>query len=456
MDNGGKLERLIHAYLEGGLDESGAARLSEIVKSDPGAARRLARMSFDHAQFGDIFAARLQAVPAGAPASAKVRTSRRLLAVAAAAAAVIIVAVTLLLLSGGEKVTPVKNDNQAVKPVEDKKDNVEVASGDGKQESDTPDGEGTLAGNQPEQEKPEEELPDVLACIGTASGDVKVKRVDGDDWETADVLFCLLPGDSIMTGPEGTARIDFENGDSAYVNGGAQMTVSEEEEEVVLGLEKGEVYLEKESGQKALAVETGFGRARSRGGRFHMKMVSRRRYMLHVLDGEVECQERGTGARRKYGPHVQACMQQGEGFEKGEKFDSEDDFGWAHRMRRGHGAPGPGRGPGPKGPGGPPMHPGRGPGHPEGPQGPGNMPREKLLRMFDTDGDGKLSEEERKAMQEAMKARRGEGAGEGERRPPRAKPERPGGRQGPGPGQRKPGPGGGGRGGRNRGAGNGK
>jgi ferric-dicitrate binding protein FerR (iron transport regulator) len=475
MQTSGKLERLVHAYLEGVLDENEAAELNEMVKTSPGAARRLAQMSFDHAQFGDIFATRPQVVPVSAPAATKVWTSRRILAAASAAAAVIVVAVTLLLISGGTEVAPEDTGNQAVKPFEEKKiGDVEVASGDETQEPAAPGEEEALVENQPGPQEPRQapdEQPEVLACLGSASGDVKVRRAGSDQWEEVEVLFCLLPGDSIMTGPEGAARIDFENGDSAYVNAGAQMTVSEEKEEVVLGLEKGEVYLEKESEQKAIAVETGFGRARSRRGRFHMRRLSRRRYMLHVLEGEVECHERGTGSRKKYGPRMQAWMQQGEGFGKGEKFDSEDAFGWARKMRRrraGQG-PGPGRGPGPKGPGGPMRpgrgpgrpggspRPGRGPGHPERPQVPEEMLPERLIQKFDTDGDGKLSEEERRAAREAMKALRDKGKGGNEERPSRTEPERPGGRKGPGQGQRKPGPGGGGRrGGRNRGNGGGR
>lgn len=110
------------------------------------------------------------------------------------------------------------------------------------------------------------------------------------------------------------------------------------------------------------------------------------------------------------------------------------------------------------------MRPGPGPGRPApGLHRPDGLPvpedslPEGIIRKFDRDGNGKLSEEERKALREAMKSRREEGKGKDKERRPRPEQERPGGRQGPGQGPRKPGPAGNGRrGGMNRGAGNGK
>jgi ferric-dicitrate binding protein FerR (iron transport regulator) len=452
-----KIEYMIHQYLEGSISEEDSLRLNELVKKNPNIAGKLAKMSFDHIQMGELFTTRMRAPASPEARSTTAWSSRRILAVACAAAAVIVVAVSALLFLSEPERTPSQRDVKAVQsPGEKAVENEDMASRSGPETSgplpETPAerevvAEGTT---EPEEEKStipsEAENSEAIAWLGESTGEVKVRRAGSDDWQEAEVLFCLLPGDSIATGPEGTARIDFESGDYAYINSDAKMTLSQEEKETVLGLEKGEVYLEKESEKKAFAVDTGFGRASSRRGRFHMRRLSRREYLLHVIEGEVECVERGTNSRRRYGGRMRALMQQGEGFEKGTEFDSEDYFEWAHIMRRRRAVYGSGKGPGPMGPGGP-MRPGPGPGRPApGLHRPDGLPvpedslPEGIIRKFDRDGDGKLSEEERKALREAMKSRREEGKGKDKERRPRPEQERPGGRQGPGQGPRKPGP----------------
>jgi hypothetical protein len=69
--------------------------------------------------------------------------------------------------------------------------------------------------------------------------------------------------------------------------------------------------------------------------------------------------------------------------------------------------------------------------------------RERMLKEFDADKDGKLNDEEREKAREARQGRMGREGGPGEGRPPRGEGRGPEGRRGPGPGGHDgPGPGG--------------
>jgi ferric-dicitrate binding protein FerR (iron transport regulator) len=176
-----------------------------------------------------------------------------------------------------------------------------------------------------------------------SSGVVKVKRAQADAWEETGMLFCLMPGDSVATGPQGEARIDFETGDRVYLGKDAEICLAGENEEIVLNLEKGEVYVEKQSDQKAFAVDTGFGSARAHRAMFYLRRLSRREYLLHVMNGEVECCERNLNSSGRCGPLMRAWLRQGERFGEGRKFDPGNAPQWPMRMRPGRPGPGPGR-----------------------------------------------------------------------------------------------------------------
>jgi ferric-dicitrate binding protein FerR (iron transport regulator) len=421
MHGGEELERLIHRYLEGGLDENEAARLNEMVKSDAEAARRLARMSFDHAQFGDVFTARPRAVPVTRRERSGIWTSHRFLI--AAAAAVVIVAVTLLLLPGSNAPATPGTGSQAVRPARDEKaGDAEVASEnrpqDRRQATNTPDEKKGLAEKpqipperewpklpemekipeRPQRTEPQRETvadvprlpetppqpvepekrtapvepqePPAIASIGEASGSVKIKRAG--QWQEAGVLLSIRPGDLISTGGDGAARVDFESGDRVYMNKDGQITLSESMQEIALTLDRGEVYVEKETCEGVAAIKTGFGKVTSPAGRFSLTMSGADGCLLNVLEGEVECRESSKGHSRKYQAHTQAWFRRGKACEEGRELGSgEEVVGWAQKMR----------------PARPPLPPRLSPEAIE------NAVR-KMMRDFDTDGDGKLSFEE--------------------------------------------------------------
>jgi len=282
---------------------------------------------------------------------------------------------------------------------------------------------------------PEQQEAVVLARIGELSGEIRVKRQDSGEWLEPGILFNILPGDTVKASSPGQARLDMESGDSLYLNSEAQVTVGKDAGEVLFMLESGEIYIEKESVEGAMTVDTGYGRMSSRHGRFHMNRLSKDECLLHVLEGEVECREKNGNYSRKYKDRVRTCFRRGEHCEEGRKFDSEEEFKWAMRMRSRRRPPhrGRGRGPGKRG---------RGPFPGEGRFGPSksgptrffstlvegfdkldangdgrlsadeiNAPDKemckKLIEQLDTDGDGGLSLEECKAVLEKMKERKG-------------------------------------------------
>jgi hypothetical protein len=291
----------------------------------------------------------------------------------------------------------------------------------------------------PEEQAPQK--PVTLAQVGEIKGEVKVVRQGREEWLGPGVLFSILPGDTLATSSPGQVRLDLQDGDYICLNDDAEVTVGKEAGEILFNLGKGEVYVEKGSAEGSVAVDTGFGRIRSRRGRFHLKKLDRSEFLLHVLDGEVECHERTKDYSGKYGKHTRAWFRRGEHLDKGTKFDSEDDFGWAAKMRpRRRGYEGGKRhGPGKRG-------------RPPFPGGPGSMGRffrmlveefdkldadgdgkltmeelkfpsrdgwNRFMEEFDTDGDGGLSPAECEAIQEKMKeykgpGRRGRGGPRGE------------------------------------------
>ncbi len=224
----------------------------------------------------------------------------------------------------------------------------------------------------------------VLASVGHVSGDVKVRHKDGEEWEDTKALLSILPGDTVKTDSAGKARLDLDEGDYVCLNADAEVTVEKDSDEFLFKLGRGEIFVDKASVDGSMAVETGFGRVRSRGGRFNMQKCGEDKYLLHVLDGEVECHERGIDHTETYGSMTLAYFERGKPCDRGTEFGSDEAFAWAASMRPKQRPRGPGRRPGP-GRHGPPRSGGTG----------------KFLRMisekfgeFDKNGDGKLSAEE--------------------------------------------------------------
>ena len=327
---------------------------------------------------------------------------------AAAAAAVVLVIILIYAFTGPDKPEQSSpSENQALKRVERQRGrNIPrktVPAGDAQQDK-------FVEKQKPSEETrekepapaPEREKSIVLAQIGELSGDVKVKRKDTEEWLETGILFNILPGDTVKASSPGQARLDLEGGDSLYLNSDAEVMVGKETDEVLFMLELGEIYIEKESTDGAVAVDTGYGRIRSRKGRFHLKRLNRDECLLHVIEGEVECLEKSGNHSHKYKDRMQARFRRGEHCEEGRKFDSEEGFKWAMRMRSRRRPPhrGKGRGPG--------MH-GRGPFPGDGRFGPGKGSPSRFFRKlvedfdeFDADGDGRLTPEEMKVPDKEM------------------------------------------------------
>jgi hypothetical protein len=275
------------------------------------------------------------------------------------------------------------------------------------------------------------------------TGEVKVRRKGEEEWKDTAVLLNILPGDTVRTDSDGRTRLDMNEGDYVCLNNNAEVTVEEDADEFLFKLGRGEICVEKAAAEGTMAVETGFGRVRSRGGRFHMQKFSEDRYLVHVLDGEVECHDRGADRVEKYGSRTQAWFEKGKPCDRGTQFESDEAFAWADDMSRKRMARGPGRHPGP----------GR-----RGPSRPGSMGRfpwkileefdkldangdgkvsaeeakfpdkeawSKLIEELDTDRDGELSSQECEAMREKMMERKGPGPGRRGRGGPRPEGEGP-------------------------------
>ena len=280
------------------------------------------------------------------------------------------------------------------------------------------------APKQAPESKPAERA--VLASMGKLNGDVKVKHEGEKAWKAPDVLASIVSGDIVMTEAGGLARLDLEADDYVCLNSEAELTVNRESDEFLFKLGKGEIYVEKASLDGSIAVDTGFGRVRSSGGRFSLQKCGEDKYLLNVLDGEVECHERGIDHRERYGERTQAYFERGKPCDRGMPIDTEKAFAWTEPMRPQRKSHGPGRRPGGRGRQGPPRS--------------GGMMFWKILEKFeeldtdgdgrltaeeanvtdreawdrfmenaDTDGDGELSSEECKALMEKMKDRRGPG-----------------------------------------------
>jgi hypothetical protein len=180
---------------------------------------------------------------------------------------------------------------------------------------------------------PVEKEPGVLARIGVTSGGVKVKRRDSEEWLEAGVLLSILPGDALQTNSLGRVRIDFDDGVYFCINNNSHVTLSEEENEVVLKVEKGEVYCEKDTDEGSVAVDTGFGKVRCRKGAFDVKMFGKNKCLLHVISGEVECREAGKGHCGKHGGLTRAWFRRDKRCEKGTGMRSKEAIQWAAKLR---------------------------------------------------------------------------------------------------------------------------
>ena len=283
------------------------------------------------------------------------------------------------------------------------------------------------------EKTPEAGGPAVLAQVGEVAGEVRVKRQGSEEWLTTGVLFCILPGDTITTDSMGGVRLDFEGGDFAYMNKDALVTVEEETGEVLFRLDRGEIYLEKETAEGSMAVDTGFGKVYSRCGRFGLRMSGPDKCELDILEGEVECRGPDRDYGQKYTGRMRASFERGKEFGKGAALDSEDSFKWAMKMRSGKRSHryGKSRMPGRHGPPGD-DGPRSGSGGMRGffkklieqfdeldANGDGRLSIEesrlpedfwnRLVETFDADGDGELSAEECRAIPGKMKERRGPG-----------------------------------------------
>jgi ferric-dicitrate binding protein FerR (iron transport regulator) len=280
---------------------------------------------------------------------------------------------------------------------------------------------------QPEEPKPRPEPKEraVLASVGKINGEVKVRHEGERAWKTPEVLASIVSGDIVMTEAGGLARLDLEADDYVCLNSEAEVTIDRDSDEFLFKLGKGEIFVEKTSLDGSVAVETDFGRVSSSGGKFSMQKCGEDKYLLNVLDGEVECHERGIDHRERYGERTQAYFERGKPCDRGMPIDTEKAFAWAEPMRPKRRSDGPGR------------RPGRGR---HGPSRSGGMMFRKILEKFDeldangdgrlsaeeanfpeqeiwdrfmenvdTDGDGELSSEECKALLEKMKERKGPG-----------------------------------------------
>lgn len=185
----------------------------------------------------------------------------------------------------------------------------------------------------PEQPEPEPQKPTMLAKVGSLAGEVKVKRLGTDEWLEADTLLSILPGDTLTTNSLGRARMDFDPGVHLYLNNNAKVAVSVEGDEIVFRLEKGEIYVEKDTDQGTVAVDTGFGTVRLQKGHFNLKMSGGNKCLIHVFDGEVECRDTDKGYHGKYQESTRAWFQRGRRCQKGTKLRSKEAIRWTVKLR---------------------------------------------------------------------------------------------------------------------------
>jgi len=271
---------------------------------------------------------------------------------------------------------------------------------------------------------PEEKIPDIarkarpqdtqekseeFASVSDFTGKVRVKRGGVEEALREGVLFSIIPGDTVITEEAGQARLDLGSGDTVYLNSNARMSIAGGEEDgILLSVSSGEIYLEKDSEEGSVAVETGFGRVHTHKGRFGLERFDDK-CLLSVVSGEVECLGRDENFHGKYDGSTRAWLHRGKGCGEGAKFDPED-MKWMAKMRsrRPHRRPGYGRHDGPPPPGMGPYRRGpRPPGPPDGkpPRRGRRMPDPEMFvevcrRMvddfaeLDANGDGKLTPDE--------------------------------------------------------------
>jgi len=246
-----------------------------------------------------------------------------------------------------------------------------------------------------ERPSPKESKTSVsLARVGEMKGRVRLRSGGEERLLGSGAVFSVAPGDVLITEDTGQVRLDLEGGGYLYINRGAEVEFLEEEDEVVLKLIRGEMFFEREENGDAplFAVDTGFGRVRSRKARFALRKADKDSFFIQVFKGEAEFIGREKKRKRKLRGAFHLMR------DRCEAVISSSIGGppWASGLRP------------------------RRPPHP--------LPL-KILERFDADGDGKLSLDELKAMveerMEEQRKRRPEGmkppAG---RMPPPPSPER--------------------------------
>jgi len=183
----------------------------------------------------------------------------------------------------------------------------------------------------PEMPEPEKE-PVILAQIGLAEGEIKVKRENSENPVSAGVLFNILPGDTVSTNSMGKARIELANGSFIYVNSNTNFALSDSGGEILINVDKGEIYIEDESDEGSVVVSTGFGKVRARSGRFGLKMFGKSKCLMHVVSGEVECEDESKCPCGRYGELTRAWFKKGN-CQKGTRMRSLEPLSWALKLR---------------------------------------------------------------------------------------------------------------------------
>ena len=180
---------------------------------------------------------------------------------------------------------------------------------------------------------PKSPQPMVIAKVGNVVGDFGVKRKGSKDWLEGEALLSIMPGDTIETNALGQVRIDFETGDYLYVNTNSCVDLADGENVLLVRINKGEVYCEKDSSEGEMSVETGFGEVRTKEARFDVKMFGSSQCLIQVLSGEVNCRESEKKHCGKYSGLTRTWLRRGRRCDKGTKLRSKEGFRWAVKLQ---------------------------------------------------------------------------------------------------------------------------
>jgi ferric-dicitrate binding protein FerR (iron transport regulator) len=180
---------------------------------------------------------------------------------------------------------------------------------------------------------PEKEKPAVIARVGSAVGEFKVKRKGGSDWLEGKALLSIMPGDTVETNALGKVRVDLDGGDYIYMNTNSRINFAAGDEGILVSVGRGEVYCEKESTEGELTVQTGFGEVRSAQGRFDVKMFGANQCLLQVLSGEVKCRESEKGHKGKHGELTRTWLRRGKRCDRGTRLRTKEGFRWAVKLQ---------------------------------------------------------------------------------------------------------------------------